>query len=288
MGKPKLLVITGMSGAGKTLALHALEDAGFFCVDNLPPRLLPTLVDLCSQSRQPIGKVALVADVRGGEFFRDLTNAIERLRSESYEVRIFFLEANDEVLVQRYKETRRKHPLSDDGYDLLQAIQAEREQLAEIRAIADEVIDTSGLTPHQLRDEIFRRLQISDGTTMLIKVVSFGFKYGLPADADLVFDVRFLPNPNYDPKLRPLTGQDEEVKQFVLSQPETQEFLSHLKTLLEFSLPFYRREGKSYLTIAIGCTGGKHRSVVLAEAIAEIIAKQGFNCSISHRDIMRS
>ena len=287
MSKPSLLVITGMSGAGKTLALHALEDAGYFCVDNLPPRLLPTLVDLCSQSRQPIVKVALVADVRGGEFFRDLTDAIGRLRSESYEVRIFFLEANDEILVQRYKETRRRHPLSTNGRDLLQAIQLEREQLAEIRELADEVIDTSGLTPQQLRDEILRRLQLGDGTTMQVKVVSFGFKYGVPVDADLVFDVRFLPNPNYDPALRPLTGQDERVKGFVLRQSETKEFLSRLKALLEFTLPLYRREGKSYLTIAVGCTGGRHRSVTLAEAVAEIVKANGFVCTVFHRDISR-
>ncbi|MEZ8217783.1 UPF0042 nucleotide-binding protein [Candidatus Fervidibacteria bacterium JGI MDM2 SSWTFF-3-K9] len=287
MSKPSLLVITGMSGAGKTLALHALEDAGYFCVDNLPPRLLPTLVDLCSQSRQPIAKVALVADVRGGEFFRDLTDAIGKLRSESYEVRIFFLEASDEVLVQRYKETRRRHPLSNNGRDLLQAIQLEREQLAEIRELADEVIDTSGLTPQQLRDEILRRLQLGDGTTMQVKVVSFGFKYGVPVDADLVFDVRFLPNPNYDPALRPLTGQDERVKEFVLMQTETKEFLSRLKALLEFTLPLYRREGKSYLTIAVGCTGGRHRSVTLAEAIAEIVKANGFVCTVVHRDIGR-
>ncbi|MCS3919470.1 RNase adapter RapZ [Fervidibacter sacchari] len=287
MSKPSLLVITGMSGAGKTLALHALEDAGYFCVDNLPPRLLPTLVDLCSQSRQPIAKVALVADVRGGEFFRDLTDAIGKLRSESYEVRIFFLEASDEVLVQRYKETRRRHPLSNNGRDLLQAIQLEREQLAEIRELADEVIDTSGLTPQQLRDEILRRLQLGDGTTMQVKVVSFGFKYGVPVDADLVFDVRFLPNPNYDPALRPLTGQDERVKEFVLKQTETKEFLSRLKALLEFTLPLYRREGKSYLTIAVGCTGGRHRSVTLAEAIAEIVKANGFVCTVVHRDIGR-
>jgi UPF0042 nucleotide-binding protein len=287
VSKPSLLVITGMSGAGKTLALHALEDAGYFCVDNLPPRLLPTLVDLCSQSRQPIVKVALVADVRGGEFFRDLTNAVNKLRSESYEVRVFFLEASDEVLVQRYKETRRRHPLSNNGRDLLQAIQLEREQLAEIRELADEVIDTSGLTPQQLRDEILRRLQLGDGTTMQVKVVSFGFKYGVPVDADLVFDVRFLPNPNYDPALRPLTGQDERVKEFVLKQTETKEFLSRLKALLEFTLPLYRREGKSYLTIAVGCTGGRHRSVTLAEAIAEIVKANGFVCTVVHRDIGR-
>lgn len=287
MSKPELLVITGMSGAGKTLALHALEDMGYFCVDNLPPRLLRTLVDLCSQSRQPIAKVALVADIRGGEFFRDLTDAINRLREDGYKVSIFFLEASDEVLVHRYKETRRRHPLSDDERDLLQAIQAEREQLAEIRAIAEEVIDTSWLTPQQLRDEILRRLQLGDGTTMQVKVVSFGFKYGVPIDADLVFDVRFLPNPNYDPKLRPLTGSDEPVKEFVLEQAETKEFLNRLKALLEFSLPLYRREGKSYLTIAVGCTGGRHRSVALAEAIAEIVKVQGFNCSVLHRDVNR-
>lgn len=276
-----------MSGAGKTLALHALEDMGYFCVDNLPPRLLRTLVDLCSQSRQPISKVALVADIRGGEFFRDLTDAIKRLRADGYKVSVFFLEASDEVLVHRYKETRRRHPLSDEERDLLQAIQAEREQLAEIRAIAEEVINTSWLTPQQLRDEILRRLQLGDGTTMLVKVVSFGFKYGVPVDADLVFDVRFLPNPNYDPKLRPLTGSSEPVKKFVLEQAETKEFLSRLKALLEFSLPLYRREGKSYLTIAVGCTGGRHRSVALAEAIAEIVKSQGFNCSVLHRDVNR-
>lgn len=287
MGKPELLVITGMSGAGKTLALHALEDMGYFCVDNLPPRLLRTLVDLCSQSRQPIAKVALVADIRGGEFFRDLTDAINRLREDGYKVSIFFLEASDEVLVHRYKETRRRHPLSDEERDLLQAIQAEREQLEEIRVIAEEVIDTSWLTPQQLRDEILRRLQLGDGTTMQVKVVSFGFKYGVPIDADLVFDVRFLPNPNYDPKLRPLTGSDEPVKEFVLEQAETKEFLNRLKALLEFSLPLYRREGKSYLTIAVGCTGGRHRSVALAEAIAEIVKVQGFNCSVLHRDVNR-
>lgn len=287
MSKPELLIITGMSGAGKTLALHALEDMGYFCVDNLPPRLLRTLVDLCSQSRQPIAKVALVADIRGGEFFRDLTDAIKRLRADGYKVSVFFLEASDEVLVHRYKETRRRHPLSDEERDLLQAIQAEREQLAEIRAIAEEVINTSWLTPQQLRDEILRRLQLGDGTTMLVKVVSFGFKYGVPVDADLVFDVRFLPNPNYDPKLRPLTGSSEPVKKFVLEQAETKEFLSRLKALLEFSLPLYRREGKSYLTIAVGCTGGRHRSVALAEAIAEIVKSQGFNCSVLHRDVNR-
>jgi UPF0042 nucleotide-binding protein len=224
---------------------------------------------------------------RGGEFFRDLTNAVGKLRSESYEVRVFFLEANDEVLVQRYKETRRRHPLSNNGRDLLQAIQLEREQLAEIRELADEVIDTSGLTPQQLRDEILRRLQLGDGTTMQVKVVSFGFKYGVPVDADLVFDVRFLPNPNYDPALRPLTGQDERVKEFVLKQTETKEFLSRLKALLEFTLPLYRREGKSYLTIAVGCTGGRHRSVTLAEAIAEIVKANGFVCTVVHRDIGR-
>ncbi|MCS7185786.1 MAG: RNase adapter RapZ [Armatimonadetes bacterium] len=287
MSKPELLVITGMSGAGKTLALHVLEDAGYFCVDNLPPRLLPTLVDLCAQSRQPIVKVALVADVRGGEFFRDLTDSINRLRNEGYNVRVFFLEANDEVLVQRYKETRRRHPLSDNSRDLLQSIQAEREQLAEIRALANEVIDTSGLTPQQFRDEILRRLQMGDGTVMQVKVVSFGFKYGVPVDADLVFDVRFLHNPNYEPELRHLNGRDERVKEFVLKHGETQEFLSHLKPLLKFTLPLYRREGKSYLTIAVGCTGGRHRSVTLAEAIAEIVREQGYNCTVLHRDINR-
>ncbi|MER3500257.1 MAG: hypothetical protein IMHGJWDQ_002193 [Candidatus Fervidibacter sp.] len=283
--KPTILVITGMSGAGKTLALHALEDAGYFCVDNLPPRLLPTLVELCTQSRQPIAKVALVADVRGGEFFRDLTNAIHQLRSSNYEVRVFFLEASDEILVQRYKETRRRHPLSTNGRDLLQAIQMEREQLAEIRTIADEVIDTSGLTPQQLRNEILQRLQLGDGTTMQVKVVSFGFKYGLPVDADLVFDVRFLSNPNYDANLRPLTGLDEAVKRFLLEQRETQEFLQRLQDLLAFTLPLYRREGKAYLTIAIGCTGGRHRSVALAEAIADFVRTQGFPCTVQHRDL---
>ncbi len=285
MLKPSILVITGMSGAGKTLALHALEDAGYFCVDNLPPQLLPTLVELCAQSRQPIAKVALVADVRGGAFFAELTKAIQQLRRDNYEVRVFFLEANDEVLVQRYKETRRRHPLSVDGRDLLQAIQAEREHLAEIRSFADEVIDTSGLTPHQLRDEILQRLQLGDGTTMRVKVVSFGFKHGLPMDADIVLDVRFLPNPNYDAALRPLSGKDEPVRQFLWKQEETHDFLQRLKALLEFSLPRYQREGKAYLTIGIGCTGGRHRSVALAETIGEWVRAWGFPCIVQHRDL---
>ncbi|GBC98151.1 Nucleotide-binding protein [bacterium HR17] len=280
-----VLVITGMSGAGKTLALHALEDMGFFCVDNLPPRLLPTLTELCAQSQQPITKVAMVADVRGGEFLRDLRDAVNQLRERGHKVRVFFLEASDEALVQRYKETRRRHPLAAEGQDLLQAIQRERDHLADIRAIADEVIDTAGLTPQQLRDEIARRLQLGDGATMQVKVVSFGFKFGLPVDADLVFDVRFLPNPNYDPQLRPLTGADERVKTFVLQQPETQAFLHHLRALLEFALPRYRREGKAYLTIAIGCTGGRHRSVALADAIADIVRQHGYPCTVQHRDI---
>ena len=283
--KPTILVITGLSGAGKTLALHALEDMGYFCMDNLPPRLLPTLAELCVRSHQPITKVALVADVRGGEFFHDLKDAITQLRERGHEVRVFFLEASDEVLVRRYKETRRRHPLDSEGRDLLQAIQREREQLADIRAIADEVLDTSGLTPQQLRDEIVRRLQAGAEATMQVKVVSFGFKYGLPVDADLVLDVRFLPNPNYDPSLRPLSGLDERVKQFVLQQPETQEFLRRLQSLLEFALPHYRREGKSYLTIAIGCTGGRHRSFVLAEAVADFLRQQGYPCTVQHRDV---
>lgn len=287
MTKPSLLVITGLSGAGKTLALRALEDMGFFCVDNLPPRLLPTLVELCVQSRQPITKVAFVADVRSGEFFRDLKNAIEQLRASNYEARVFFLEANEDVLVQRYKETRRRHPLSIEGHDLLQAIQLEREQLADIRAIADEVVDTSALTPHQLRSEIAQRLRLGDGVTMQVKVVSFGFKYGLPVDADLVFDVRFLPNPNYDAALHPLDGTDERVRQFVLEQIETQQLLHHLQALVSFALPHYRREGKTYLTIAIGCTGGRHRSVVLAEEVAQFVAQQGYTCTVQHRDIHR-
>lgn len=286
MGKLSILVLTGLSGAGKTSALHALEDIGFFCVDNLPPKLLPTLVQLCSQSRQPITRVALVADVRGGEFFRDLRDAITQLRHNGYEVRVFFLEANDEVLVQRYKETRRRHPLSDKFPDLIQAIQIEREQLSDIRTVADEVIDTSRLNPHELRMELNRRLRPRDGLHMQVKVVSFGFKYGLPLDADLVFDVRFLPNPNYKPELRSLNGTNEAVRQFVLSQGETQSLLARLKDLLTFALPYYQREGKAYLVIALGCTGGQHRSVVIAEEIASFIRRQGFPCTVQHRDLI--
>lgn len=275
-----------MSGAGKTLALHALEDIGFFCVDNLPPRLLPMLVELCAQSSQHITKVALVADVRGGEFFRELKDAIEKLQTSGYEARIFFLETSDEVLVQRYKETRRRHPLHVEGQDLLQAIQMEREQLAEIRSIA-EVVDTSALTPHELRNEIVQRVYLGDGMKMQVKVVSFGFKYGLPVDSDLVLDVRFLPNPNYHAELRPLNGTDERVQKFVLGQNETKEFLQRLKDLMSFMLPRYHQEGKAYLTISVGCTGGRHRSVVVVQEIVKFVEEQGFNCTVQHRDINR-
>lgn len=280
-----LLIITGMSGAGKTVAVQSLEDLGFFCVDNLPSILIPKFAELIKQTKQSGGgieRVALVIDLRSREFFESLSDAIQTLNEmDGISYHILYLEANDQTLVTRYKETRRRHPLSPNGSPL-EGINVERSMLQEMKGLAHQIIDTSQLKPAQLRETIVNQYS-QQGSPLTINVLSFGFKYGIPIDADLVFDVRFLPNPHYVDHLRPKTGCDTEVSEYVLKWSETKEFVGKLLDLLSFTLPYYQREGKSQLVIGIGCTGGKHRSVAIAEHIGAVFAKE-YPVRVTHRD----
>ncbi|WP_438435022.1 RNase adapter RapZ [Gorillibacterium sp. sgz500922] len=284
----RLVIITGMSGAGKTIAVQSLEDLGFFCVDNLPPVLIPKFAELIEQSNGKIGKVALVIDLRGREFFRALTESLHTLQENhtiSYE--ILFLDATDSVLVQRYKESRRRHPLAPGGAPL-EGIQQERILLEELKGLATQSIDTSSLKPGQLKEIITSRFTNLGHEGLVLNVISFGFKYGIPIDADLIFDVRFLPNPHYVDSLRPKTGQDADVYEYVMKWSDTQEFLIKLLDLLNFLIPQYRKEGKSQVVIGIGCTGGKHRSVAIAEYLGKRIgASETEIVRVSHRDAER-
>jgi UPF0042 nucleotide-binding protein len=277
-----LLIITGMSGAGKTVAVQSLEDLGFFCVDNLPPVLIPKFAELIKQSGGGIERVALVIDLRGREFFESLSEAIDSINQmEGISFHILYLDANDQTLVSRYKETRRRHPLSPNGSPL-EGIHAERRLLQEMKGRAHQIIDTSQMKPAQLREKIVSQYA-QQGSPLTINVLSFGFKYGTPIDADLMFDVRFLPNPHYVEELRPKTGCDPEVAEYVMNRPETKEFLEKLLDFLSYTLPHYQREGKSQLVIGIGCTGGKHRSVAIAEHVGEVFSKD-YSVRVSHRD----
>jgi UPF0042 nucleotide-binding protein len=284
----KLVIITGMSGAGKTIAVQSLEDLGFFCVDNLPPVLIPKFAELIEQSEGKIGKVALVIDLRGREFFTALFESLRYIKEHStLDYEILFLEATDSVLVQRYKESRRRHPLAPMDAPL-EGILQERRLLEELKGLASQVIDTSQLKPAQLKEKIVSRFTNIDATSISINVISFGFKYGIPIDADLIFDVRFLPNPHYVESLRPNTGQHPEVYEYVMKWTETQEFLNKLLDLLHFLVPQYRKEGKSQVVIGIGCTGGKHRSVAIAEYLGKVMANgENETVRVSHRDAER-
>ncbi|NPV69620.1 MAG: RNase adapter RapZ [Firmicutes bacterium] len=286
MNDIRFVIITGLSGAGKTQAVRSLEDLGFFCVDNLPPALIPKFAELCAQSSgDSVRRVALVIDIRGGEFFDDLAEALKGLEEVGLPYEILFLEANDEVLVRRYKETRRRHPLAPQG-NILEGIKAERKKLEEIKGKANVIIDTSDLTPQRLREEILQIFSTEkERRRIIITVVTFGFKHGLPLDADLVFDVRFLPNPHYVESLRPLTGERDEVKEYVLKWPVTKKFMRRLNSLIRFLLPHYINEGKTQLNIAVGCTGGQHRSVVVAEELANALRGEGNTVVVEHRDI---
>lgn len=273
-----------MSGAGKTVAVQSIEDLGYFCVDNLPPVLIPKFVELIEQSAGSMRKVALVLDLRGREFFDALSLAIDQLDNKgSFQYEILFLDASDEVLVQRYKETRRRHPLSPDGLPL-EGITQERKLLEDLKGRAQQIINTSQLKPSQLREKIVDRFTDTEKNQLTINMMSFGFKYGIPIDADLVFDVRFLPNPHYVVEMRPKTGLETEVSSFVLKWKETKTFIAKLEDMLEFLLPQYQKEGKSQVVIAIGCTGGKHRSVTLAEYIQKRFTDE-YTTRVSHRDI---
>ncbi|WP_156288370.1 RNase adapter RapZ [Oceanobacillus salinisoli] len=280
----KLVIITGMSGAGKTVAVQSFEDLGYYCVDNLPPTLLPKFLELMKDSQNTIQKVALVMDLRGREFFDSLFDALDTLGKEEWlDEHILFLDAKDEKLVSRYKETRRSHPLDPGGLPL-NGIRQEREILDLLRGRAQRIIDTTNLKPRELREKIVNIYSEEKQEIFSVHMVSFGFKYGIPIDADTVFDVRFLPNPHYVGNLQPLTGLNQEVSSYVFKWSETQMFIEKVLDLLRFMLPQYKKEGKSQLVIGIGCTGGQHRSVALAEHFAKELSSN-YITHVSHRDI---
>ncbi len=279
----ELVIVTGMSGAGKTEAVRSLEDLGFFCVDNLPPNLISKFMDLLADADPPLKRVALVMDIRGGHFFDSFFESLQLLKQDGYDYEVLFLEASDESLVRRFKETRRRHPLSTVG-EITEGIMKERERLQDIRGQASIIIDTSELTPPQLKERIRELFAHGKSSSLVITVMSFGFKYGLPLDADTVFDVRFLPNPYYDEKLRSKTGEDDLVAEYVMRTPAAEAFQRKLTDLLLFLLPWYVAEGKSHFVVAIGCTGGRHRSVALTEKICEAIQEQGYLVTAKHRD----
>jgi len=281
------VVITGLSGAGKSFAIKCFEDMGFFCVDNLPTTLIPTFADLIMRSEQPIHRVALGVDVREGAYLSRLLDIIRELRTRGHAVEVLFLEATEEALVRRYHETRRRHPLAGDA-NALDGIRAERKAMSDLREVADRIVDTSALTVHQLKDRLVELYVAPKARPGLApSLVSFGFKHGVPFDADLVFDVRFLPNPHFVDALRALDGRDERVRTFVLNHPESKELLRRLEDFLRFVLPCYEREGKAYLTVAIGCTGGHHRSVTVAEELKRFLSGIGYAPTVVHRDLQR-
>lgn len=279
----EVVIITGMSGAGKTVATQSFEDLGYFCIDNLPPTLIPKFLELIEESKGKLNKIALVMDLRGREFFDSLFESIDSLSTKDFKPQILFLDAKDNVLVRRYKETRRAHPLAPNGLPL-EGIMLERDMLQEIKGRAQHYIDTTDMKPLKLREEIIKRFSDTSQDAFSVHVVSFGFKYGLPIDADLVFDVRFLPNPHYVEHMRERTGLESDVSDYVFKWTETRQFLEKLMDLLTYMLPQYKREGKNQLVIAIGCTGGKHRSVALAEYITDRV-KKDYDVTVSHRDI---
>ncbi|MBE0416662.1 MAG: RNase adapter RapZ [Coriobacteriia bacterium] len=284
----ELVVITGMSGAGRSQAIHTFEDLGYFCIDNLPPAFIAQLVDLTRLPGSRIRRIAVVCDVRAKEFFEELSGELRKLEDAGVPFHLLFLEADEEVLVRRFKETRRLHPLCAEGDSVIDAIAAEREALADIRLRADLIIDTSKLKPGELRTAIRERFFTGSlASSLAITIVSFGFKYGIPTDADIVMDVRFLPNPYYQKALRERTGLEEPVRQFVLEREETVEFLEKWFDLLEMLAPSYLMEGKTHLVVALGCTGGMHRSVTLAEETARFLSTHGFRVAVSHRDIAK-
>src|ERR687897_2394743 len=280
-GAITFVVITGLSGAGKSHAIKCFEDMGFFCVDNLPTTLIPTFADLIARSSQTVTRVALGVDVREGEYLTHLLDTLRELRNRGHMVEVLFLEASEEALVRRYRETRRRHPLAPDG-NVVEGIRAERKALSTMREVADRIVDTSALTVHQLKDLLIEAY-VTPGQRpgLTISLVSFGFKHGVPFDADLVFDVRFLPNPHFVEGLRPLDGRDARVREFILKHAESRELLRRLEDFLGFVLPAYQREGKAYLTVALGCTGGRHRSVALVEELKVFMERLGFDATVA-------
>jgi UPF0042 nucleotide-binding protein len=282
-----IVVVTGLSGAGKSTTIKVFEDLGYYCVDNLPPVLLPKIVEVVSEARGEEARVALGVDIRGKEFLPDLSRVLDELRKGKNAVHVLFLDAADEALVRRFSETRRKHPLAARG-GARDAIRKERGILSPLREMADAVIDTSQLNVHQLRDALVRRFRREGAGGLQVSVISFGYRYGLPVEADMVVDVRFLPNPNFVPALKRFTGLDRGVRNYVLQARTTKAFLRRLSGLLLFLLPLYRKEGKAYFTLGVGCTGGRHRSVAIAEALGAILGKGKEAGVVVHRDLSRS
>lgn len=285
----KLLIVTGLSGAGKSMAVNALEDIGFFCIDNLPAGLVPRLIDFAQQGENQLNRVAVVLDGRGLRTVQDVDAALAALDEKKVDYDILFLDAADTVIRRRYKETRRQHPFSiSEGLPIQEAIARERKVLQPLRERAKYVIDTSLLSTAQNRERICGLFLNRGQSAMALTIMSFGFKYGLPQEADIVFDVRCLPNPFYVPELKNLTGLDQPVVDYVMKAPESQEFLRRLQSLLEYALPLYVKEGKSQLVIAVGCTGGKHRSITFARLLGEYCQKLGYAPSVQHRDARRN
>ena len=287
VAKPRVVIVTGLSGSGKSTAIHVLEDLGFYCIDNMPVVLVPKFLELYEGISEGINRIAFGIDLRERAFFSELPSVIAQARQQGQRIELLFLDAADQVLVRRFSETRRPHP-SADGGSPSDGIHRERERLATVREAADRILDTTGLTVHQLRAELTREFgtqAAEDRMTLFLS--SFGYKFGAPTDADMVLDVRFLPNPFFVDELRALSGLDEPVVRHVLDRAETKEFLEQVERLLLFLLPRYLHEGKTYFTLAVGCTGGRHRSVVLVDEIARRLSKSGYSLQVRHRDVTR-
>jgi UPF0042 nucleotide-binding protein len=279
----QLVILTGLSGSGKSTVLHAFEDMGFYCVDNLPVELIPIFAELHAAGEGDFTRAALLVDAREGLQLEKLPPLLRHLKKD-HPITLVFIEAGEDALLRRYSETRRPHPLGKN-FSVRESLAHERALMEPIRKLADVSIDTTRFNVHELRQFITKRFENPDQRPIMVSVVSFGYRYGVPTDADLVFDVRFLPNPHFVPRLRPFTGQHPKVRRYIRSFPQTNEFLRRIEGLLTYLMPHYIREGKSYLTIAFGCTGGKHRSVMLAEAIKKSLGKGGFSAKVIHRDI---
>jgi UPF0042 nucleotide-binding protein len=285
--RPRVVIVTGLSGSGRSTAIHVLEDLGFYCIDNLPVVLMPRFLELCDGLGEGINRIAFGIDLRERAFFQELPAVIEQARRQGHRVEVLFLDAADSVLVRRFSETRRPHPQAEGGQPI-DGVRLERERLAAVRASADRILDTTALTVHQLRSGLTRDYgEHAAQEGMSLFLTSFGYKFGIPTDADMVLDVRFLPNPFFVEELRAQSGLDQPVVRFLLDRPETKEFLEHTQSLLRFLLPRYLNEGKAYFTLALGCTGGRHRSVVLVEEIGRHLAADGHRVQMRHRDIAR-
>jgi len=286
MKNNRFVIITGLSGAGKSVAIKCFEDLDFFCVDNIPPQLIPKFSEMCLNSRGKLYKIAFVVDIRGEIFFREIDKSLRELEGMKIHPEILFLDAKDEVIIRRFSETRRKHPLQF-SQSILENVDQERKRLKELKSIASMIIDTSHLTPKQLNIEIRRYFQRETIKGIQISLMSFGYKYGMPIDVDLVFDARFLPNPYYNTELSELSGKDDKIKDYLMQFPVTQQFIERFFSLIDFIIPYYVKEGKNYLSVAIGCTGGRHRSVFLVDQFQQLLKPKNYHIFVRHRDIKK-